>query len=209
MAKRILLTGFGSFAKEKINPSGRAVTQLNGKSVLGVKIVGVELPVVFGAAGNMLMKKIAEVKPIAIISSGVAAGRPEISVERVAINIMDTAKTPDNKGAKPKDERIIKNGPAAYLTALPFRAIVKDLAMAGIPAVVSNTAGTHLCNYAMYVELHYVETNDLQIPSGFIHVPQTPDQIIDRRGLPSMSLDLIVRSLKIAVRRTVLSIRAD
>ncbi len=173
-----------------------------------MKIVGVELPVIFGEAGNMLMKKIDEVKPIAIISSGVAAGRPEISVERVAINVMDTNKTPDNTGVKPKDEPITKNGPAAYFTTLPFRAIAKDLAKAGIPAVVSNTAGTHLCNYAMYVGRHYVETNDLRIPSGFIHVPQTPDQIMDRRGLASMSLDLIVRSLEVAVRRTVLSIRA-
>jgi pyroglutamyl-peptidase len=192
-----------------VNPSGKAVAELNRRSVLGVKIVGAELPVIFGEAYDMLKEKIDEVKPIAIISSGVAAGRAEISVERVAVNVMDTTNVPDNKGVKPRDEPIIKNGPAAYFTTLPFRAIVKDLGTAGIPAVVSNTAGTHLCNYAMYVGRHYVETDNLRIPSGFIHLPQTPDQIMGRRGLPSMSLDLIVRSLEIAARRTILSIRAN
>ena len=113
MPKLILLTGFGPFAKEKVNPSGRAATQLNGQSVLGVKIVGAELPVIFDEAYDVLREKIDEVKPIALISSGVAAGRAEISVERVAINVMDTRTTPDNKGKKPRDKPIIKNGPAA------------------------------------------------------------------------------------------------
>jgi pyroglutamyl-peptidase len=206
MARRILLTGFGPFSKERVNPSGLAVTKLNGESVLGVKIVGVELPVVFREAGNVLIEKIDEVKPIAIISSGVAAGRPEINVERVAINVMDTHDTPDNKGVKPKDEPIVKDGPAAYFTTLPFRRIVKDFAKEGIPAVVSNTAGTHLCNYAMYMGRHYTETKNLRIPSGFIHVPQTPDQTLSRRGMPSMSLDVITEALRVATRGTIRSV---
>lgn len=181
------------------------MTQLNGRSILGAKVVGAELPVIFGDAYDVLREKIDEVKPIAIISSGVAAGRAEISVERVAINVMDTKTIPDNKGKKPRDEPIIEKGPAAYFTTLPFRKIVKDLTKAGIPAIVSNTAGTHLCNYAMYVGLHHVATKDLEIPSGFIHVPQTPDQIAGRRDMPSMSLDLTVKALEIAVRRTILS----
>jgi len=183
------------------------VTKLNGRSVLGVRIVGAELPVVFGEAYNVLREKIDEVKPIAVISSGVAAGRAEISIERVAINVMDTRNTPDNTGKKPRDEPIIRNGPAAYFTMLPFREIVKDLARAGIPAVVSNSAGTHLCNYAMYAGLHYVKTKSLRIPSGFIHVPQTPDQAVNRTSLPSMSLETIERALEISARRTILSVR--
>ncbi len=207
MPKRILLTGFGPFAKEKMNPSGKAVTQLNGRSVLGVKIVGVELPVIFGEAYDVLGKKIDKVKPLALISSGVAAGRAEISVERAAINVMDARKTPDNMGKKPRDEPIVKNGPAAYFTTLPFRQIVRDLTKAGIPAVVSNTAGTHLCNYAMYVGRHYVETKDLRIPAGFVHLPQTPDQIIGRHDMASMSQDVITKALEVAARRTILSVR--
>lgn len=189
-----------------MNPSGRAVTRLNGRSILGVRIVGAELPVIFGEAFDVLKEKIVEVNPIALISSGVAAGRADISVERVAINVMDTRTTPDNKGKKPKDEPIITNGPAAYFTTLPFREIVKDLTKAGIPAGVSNTAGTHLCNCAMYAGLHYVKTRSLEIPTGFIHVAQTPDQVAGRREMPSMSLDLTVKGLEIAVRRTVLSV---
>lgn len=197
------MTGFGPFAKEKVNPSGRAVTLLNGHSILGVRIVGVELPVVFGEAFEVLKEQIDRVKPIALISSGVAAGRPEISVERVAINVMDTRNTPDNEGKKPKDESIIKNGPAAYFSTLPIRAIARDLAKAGIPAVISNTAGTHLCNYSMYVGQHYIAQNDLGIPAGFIHIPQTPDQTIGRRGMPSMSLENIVKALEISAKRTI------
>ncbi len=183
------------------------MTQLNGRSVLGVKIVGEELPVIFGEAYGVLREKIDEVKPIALISSGVAAGRAEISVERVAINVMDARKTPDKRGKKPRDESIVKNGPAAYFTTLPFRQIVRDLTEAGIPAVISNTAGTHLCNYAMYVGMHYVETKDLRIPAGFVHLPQTPDQIIGRHGMASMSLDVITKALEVAARRTILSVR--
>ncbi len=190
-----------------MNPSGRAVTQLNGRSVLGVKIVGAELPVIFGEAYDVLREKIDEAKPIAVISSGVAAGRTEISVERVAINIMDARTTPDNKGKKPRDEPIIKNGPAAYFTTLPFRAIISDLTKAGIPAALSNSAGTHLCNYSMYVGLHHVAKSDLQIPAGFIHVPQTPDQAVNRTSIPSMSLETIKKALEISVRRTILSVR--
>ncbi len=207
MPKRILLTGFGPFAKEKMNPSGKAVTQLNGRTVRGVKIVGVELPVIFGEAFDVLRDKIDEVKPIALLSSGVAAGRAEISIERVAINVMDARTTTDNKGKKPRDEPIIKNGPAAYFTTLPFRQIVSDLARAGIPAVVSNTAGTHLCNYAMYVGRHYIETEDFRIPAGFIHLPQTPDQIVGRHGMASMSLNVITKALEVAALRTILSVR--
>ncbi len=205
MAKRILLTGFGPFAREKVNPSGRAVTSLNGKSVLGVKIVGVELPVVFREAGSLLMEKIDEVNPIATISSGVAAGRAEINVERVAINVMDTRNTPDNRGMKPKDEPIIKEGPAAYFTTLPFRAIISDLTKVGIPAALSNSAGTHLCNYSMYVGLHHIAKRGLRIPTGFIHVPQTPDQTVNRTGVPSMSLENIKKALGVAVKRTIQS----
>ena len=207
MAKRILLTGFGPFAKERVNPSGRAVTKLNGESILGVKIVGVELPVVFREAGNLLIEKIDEEKPIAVISTCVAAGRPEINVERVAINVMDAINTPDHKGVKPKDEPISKNGPADYFATLPFRVIISDLTKAGIPAALSNSAGTHLCNYSMYVGLHHLDKSGLRIPAGFIHVPQTPDQTVKRTSVPSMSLENTEKALEISPRRTILSTR--
>ncbi len=205
MPRKFLLTGFGPFSKEKVNPSGVAVRNLDGHLVLGVKLVGVELPVVFEEAYATLREKIISERPIGLISSGVASGRAEVSIERVALNVMD-APTGHNKGEKPKDEPIVKNGPAAYLSTLPFRAILRDLSKAEIPAVISNTAGTHLCNYMMYVGQYHIATKGLRIPSGFIHVPQTPDQTVGRRGMPSMSLDIIVKALQIAVRRTIRSV---
>ncbi len=202
MPKKLLLTGFEPFGKEKVNPSGLVVRQLNGNRISGVEIVGVELPVAFQKAGKLLRQSIQEARPAAVISTGVAAGRSQISLERVAINVMD-APTGDNEGEKPRDEPIFRDGPAAYFSTLPIRSVVRDLTRAGIPAVVSNTAGTHLCNYSMYAGLHYVASENLRIPCGFIHVPQTPDQVVRRHGLPSMSLDTIIRALKIAAKRTL------
>lgn len=202
MPKKLLLTGFEPFGKEKINPSGLAVRELNGNRISGVAIVGVELPVAFQKAGKLLQQSIHEVRPVAVISSGVAAGRSQISLERVAINVMDAPRG-DNEGRKPRDEPILRDAPAAYFSTLPIRSIVRDLTRAGIPAAISNTAGTHLCNYSMYAGLHYVASENLRIPCGFIHLPQTPDQVVRRHGMPSMSLDTIVQALEIAAKRTL------
>jgi pyroglutamyl-peptidase len=198
---RVLVTGFEPFGEEKINPSWEAVKELP-EEISKAEIVKHELPVSFKKVKEILPNLIDEVKPDIIILTGQAGGRTNITVERVAVNVMDSKKE-DNDGYKPEDEPIYENAPAAYFATIPVKRIVKALRENKIPAMVSNTAGTYVCNTAMYVALHHIAVNNLNAKAGFIHVPYIPEQVLEK-AQPSMSLEMIRKAIEIAVRESLL-----
>lgn len=157
--KTVLMTAFEPFGGETINPSWEAVRALEGKQISGATIVIRQLPVVFSDVLRVLNQALEEVKPDAILSVGQAGGRSDITVERIGINV-DDARIPDNAGHQPVDQPVVAGGPAADLSRLPIKAIVAAVREAGIPASVSQTAGTFTCNRVMYGLLHWLEQHD-------------------------------------------------
>jgi pyroglutamyl-peptidase len=139
-----------------------------------------------------------ELKPDVVIATGQAGGRPELSVERVAINV-DDASIVDNDGQQPVDVAILSGGPAAYFSTLPIKAIVREMRDRGLRAGVSQTAGTFVCNHVFYGLLHHTAKSPVR--AGFIHVPFLPDQAGD--GAPSMELDEMIEGLRAAVQASL------
>ena len=199
--KKILITGFDPFGGEAINPATESVKQLPDE-ILGVQIIKREIPTVFDRSIETLYGILKEEQPDAVICVGQAGGRPNITVERVAIN-QDDARIPDNDGAQPIDRTIFEDGPAAYFTTLPLKATVRDMKEAGIPAAVSNTAGTFVCNHVMYGVLYLVDKKYPNIRAGFIHVPYIPAQVVDKPEKPSMSTIDISKGLELSIKAAV------
>ncbi|WP_130834412.1 pyroglutamyl-peptidase I [[Erwinia] mediterraneensis] len=197
--KTVLVTAFEPFGGEAINPSWEAVRQLEDKVIGGARVVVCQLPVVFGHALEVLWQAMDELQPQLIIAVGQAGGRSDITVERVAINV-DDARIPDNQGYQPVDERIVADGPAAYFSTLPIKAIVAAVRDAGIPASVSQTAGTFACNHVMYGLLHRLHNSRALARGGFIHIPYLPEQAAHHPGAPSMAAENVVQALAIAIR---------
>lgn len=200
--KTVLMTAFEPFGGETINPSWEAVRALEGKKIGGGTIVIRQLPVVFSEVLNVLNQALEEVKPDAVVSVGQAGGRSDITVERIGINV-DDARIPDNAGQQPVDEPIVAGGPAAYFSRLPIKAIVAAVRDAGIPASVSQTAGTFTCNRVMYGLLHWLEQQGSPARGGFIHIPYLPEQAAQHPGAPSMAVATIIQALEIAVKVTL------
>ena len=176
MVPTVLVTGFEPFADARINPSWDAASAVAQMGVPGAHVVAVRLPVEFGRAAAELRDAIAAAEPDLVIALGLAEGRAGITPERVAVNL-DDARIPDNAGASPLDRPVVTDGPAAYFSTLPVKAIVEALTEAGIPGSVSMTAGTYVCNHVFYALQH--ATAGTAVRSGFIHVPATPEM-----GLP-------------------------
>lgn len=197
----MLVTGFEPFGGETINPALEAVRRLEGRVLTdshdSIQIVTAEMPTVFGKVIEVLHDAIDKQKPDVVICVGQAGGRYHITPERVAINV-DDARIPDNAGHQPVDTPIVPNGPVAYWTKLPIKRIVSALQQAGIPASVSNSAGTYVCNHIFYGLMHLLATKYTTIRGGFIHIPFLPEQVLNREA-PCMSLEDIVRGLEIAV----------
>lgn len=196
MSKTVLLTGFEPFNKETVNPAWEAVRALQGWRGDGYVVQAVQLPCVFGAAIRVLGEAVLRFDPALVIAVGQAGGRVDMSVERVAINV-DDAPIPDNAQRQLVDEPIVAGGPAAYFSTLPIKAIVAALRAGGIPASVSQTAGTFVCNHVFYGLMH--QTAGMDLKAGFIHIPYLPEQAARHPGTASMALAEMVRGLKIAV----------
>jgi len=199
---KVLVTGFEPFGGEKINPSWEAVKELPEK-IGNAEIIKHQLPVSFKGVKEKLPKIIEDVRPDVVVLTGQAGGRVNITVERVAINVMD-ARMEDNEGYKPEDEPIFEDAPAAYFATIPVKRIVNALRENKIPAMVSNSAGTYVCNTAMYTALHYIATNGLEAKVGFIHVPYIPEQVLEKPQ-PSMSLEMIRKAIEIAIKESIKS----
>lgn len=196
---KVLVTGFSPFGGETMNPALEAVRKLPD-TIGSAEIVKAELPVVFDKGALVLEELINAHRPEIVISVGQAGGSPAISVERVAINLQD-ARIPDNEGNAPVDKTIKSDGKAAYFSTLPTRAMVQVLREQGIPAVLSYSAGTYVCNDVMYHLLYWIEKRWRDMRGGFIHVPYCLDQAASKTSPPpSMALDSIARALEISIR---------
>jgi pyroglutamyl-peptidase len=201
MTKTVLLTGFDPFNGAEINPSWEAARALDGWTGPGFQVVARQLPCVFGRAGEAMREALGAVQPDIVIAVGQAGGRPEISVERVAINV-DDASIADNAGSQPIDTPVVAEAPAAYFATLPIKAIVRALRLRGFPAGVSQTAGTFVCNHVFYALMHHAAGRHYK--AGFIHVPFLPEQAADRpERPPSMALKDIIDGLRIAIEVSV------
>ncbi|HEY0061922.1 MAG TPA: pyroglutamyl-peptidase I [Telluria sp.] len=196
MNQTVLLTGFEPFNKETVNPAWEAVRALDGWRGDGFAVTAVQLPCVFGDAIRVIGEAAAQWEPSLVIAVGQAGGRVDMSVERVAINI-DDAPIPDNAARQLVDQPIVADGPAAYFSTLPIKAIVAGLKSAGIPASVSQTAGTFVCNHVFYGLMHL--TAGMPVKAGFIHIPYLPEQAARHPGTASMSLEQVVAGLKVAI----------
>lgn len=192
---KALVTGFEPFGGDRVNPSYEALRLLPAR-LGGVEIATHALPVVFGAVLPALRQAIAAVAPDIVLSVGLAGGRSELSLERVAINV-DDARIADNAGNRPIDRPVVPGGPAAYFATLPIKAAVAALREAGLPAAVSNSAGTFLCNHVFYGLMHEAAQSGGRFRAGFLHVPYLPSQAARQPGTPSMALEQIVEGIEI------------
>lgn len=203
----VLLTGFDPFGGDSINPSWLAVERLHGEVVAGHRVIGVQLPTSFARAPRVLRNAIRKNAPSLILCIGQAGGRATLSLERVAINISD-ARIVDNDGAQPVDTRVVRSGPAAYFTTLPIKTMCAELHAAGIPAEISQTAGTFVCNAVFYVLMHRQAKARSPARAGFIHIPYLPEQAISHPGAPSLPLETVIAGLRVMVA-AALSTRKD
>ena len=194
---KILVTGFDPFGGDKINPAIEAVKRLPDE-INGAEIIKLEIPTVFNKSAEVVKEAIEKENPDYVLNVGQAGGRFGLTPERVAININD-GRIPDNEGYQPLGELIHEDGETAYFTQLPIKAEAKAIRDAGLPASISNTAGTYVCNHIMY-QVQYMRDKEFpNIKAGFIHIPFLPEQVVNRPNTPSMALDDIVKGLTAAL----------
>ncbi|ANS87943.1 Pyroglutamyl-peptidase I [Vibrio scophthalmi] len=197
--KKVLITGFEPFGGAAINPALEAVKKLQNATLNGGEIVICDVPVTRYEAVDTVIAAIEKYQPDYVITVGQAGGRAAITPERVAINV-DDFRIPDNGGNQPIDEPVVVDGPDAYFTTLPIKAITRTLQENGIPCQVSNTAGTFVCNHLFYGVQHYLR--DKEIGHGFVHIPLLPEQ--DTAGnQATMSLDVIAEGLRLVAQATI------
>ncbi|MGI6901974.1 MULTISPECIES: pyroglutamyl-peptidase I [Leclercia] len=195
--RTVLITGFEPFGGETVNPSWEVVKQLDGAIIDDCRVVARQLPCVFGESLSVLNAAIDALQPSVVLAVGQAGGRVDVTVERVAINV-DDARIPDNHGRQPVDVAIVEGGPAAWFSTLPIKAMVAVLRESGIPASVSQTAGTFVCNHVMYGVLHKLADRP-EVKGGFIHIPYLPEQAAAHPGAPSMATQTVKQALEIAI----------
>lgn len=207
MQKTVLVTGFDPFGGEPVNPAFEALKFLNGKNVADCKIVTQEIPTVRYKSLEVLKESFRREDPEVVIAVGQAGGRLGITPERVAINV-DDFRIPDNEKNQPVDQPIFETAPAAYFSTLPVKAMVAAMVEAGIPASVSNTAGTFVCNHIFFGLMHLLAQEGNIRRGGFIHIPYMTTQAARLGNQPSMSIETIARGLEIAVL-TAVSVKQD
>jgi len=201
MTKNIVLTGFEPFGGSQINPSIIACKSYENQIISDYEIKVFEIPLRFKEIKNQIEEIVKQEEPKAVICTG-QSPRPVISVERVAINVADLVKSAYNCRTKPEDEILDLAGPAAYFTKLPIKLIKSNLEEDKIPCEISNSAGTYGCNQIFYHLMHFINTNNINIPAGFIHVPSLPEQVIGK-NYPSMSIETIKRGIGIIINTTI------
>lgn len=198
---KILVTGFDPFGGEPINPAIESVKRLPD-NIAGAEIIKLEIPTVRKKSLEKIEEAINEHNPDIILSIGQAGGRFDISIERVGINL-DDFRIPDNEGNQTIDEPIFPDGENAYFVKLPVKAMVQNVQKNNIPASVSYTAGTFVCNHVLYGVMYLIEKKYKGKKSGFIHIPFLPEQVVDKRNTPSMELSTIVKGLTAAIEAIV------
>jgi pyroglutamyl-peptidase len=194
-----LLLGFEPFNGDDINPSQRIVAALDGERIAGHTVVSRTLPTEFARAVEMLAELIDEHRPSLVLALGQAGGRTGISIERVAINLID-ARIPDNTGDQPIDVPVIDGAPNAYFSTLPIKAMLRALHEERIPASISNTAGTFVCNQVFYALAHLIATRHPSLRGGFVHVPYLPEQARRLGDVPWLDLPTMVEATRLCLR---------
>lgn len=192
----VLVTAFEAFGEHDSNPTVAAAEAVARECPGAVTEV---LPVEFDAACARIRELMDEHEPHTVISLGLAAGRRDITPERVAINVMD-APIPDNSGAQPIDEPVVEGGPAAHFLTLPNKAIVQALRDEGIPASLSNTAGTYVCNAVAYAAAENALSTGRDVRTGFIHVPSATEPEAEEQSAPSLAQEVISSAIVLAVQ---------
>ncbi|MHA1974073.1 MAG: pyroglutamyl-peptidase I family protein [Candidatus Hodarchaeales archaeon] len=194
--KKVLITGFEPFGNYKENPSQEIAKELNGQEINNHLIVGKTVPLRYKEIQAEIIRHIEENDPEIIINLGLAP-RPSIALERVALNIADVTTSAYNCGSRPEDEKLVEDGPTAYLTTLPIKKIKGHLNNKGIPCFISNSAGTYGCNQIFYYTMNYLEKVSRlgSVKAGFIHLPLTPKLAMENFRLCSMDLSLMKNAI--------------
>ncbi len=198
---KILVTCFGPFGGESVNPAEKAV-ELVKDEIKGAQIVKVEVPVVFGKAVDVAYQAMKKEQPDAVLCVGQAGGRFAVTPERIAINVND-ARIPDNEGNQPVDEPVFADGPAAYFASLPIKAMAEKIRARGIPAQLSESAGTYVCNDLMYGVLYHISKEFPGTIGGFMHVPFLTEQVVDKKNVPALSLTQITEAITASLEAIV------
>lgn len=201
---KVLVTGFDPFGGELVNPAYEAVKQLPDE-IAGAQIIKREIPTVFGEGAHKVEQLIKETNPDIVLNIGQAGGRSVVCVEKIGINLAE-ARIPDNAGNQPMSQSICEDGENAYFTTVPVNAMVENMKSHGIPAGISYTAGTYVCNDVMYRVSHLLKKEGMNRRSGFIHVPYAAEQVVDKPiGTASMSLPMISKAIGYAIEAIVKS----
>ena len=198
---KILVTGFDPFGQDTMNPAIEAVKKLPD-TISGAEIIKLEIPTVFHKSAEVTREAMLKHDVDYVLNIGQAGGRFDLTPERVAINL-DDARIPDNEGNQPIDVEIKADGAPAYFSQHPVKAMVTAIKQAGLPASVSNTAGTFVCNHIMYQSLYLAHSEFPKVIAGFMHVPFLPEQVVERPGMPAMSLEDITRGIVAAIEAIV------
>jgi pyroglutamyl-peptidase len=203
----ILVTGFAPFGGEAVNPSQLIARELDGQIIAGYRVVGATLPTEFAGSLPALAELIQRHKPALVLAIGQAGGRAEISLERIAVNLID-ARIADNAGAQPVDVAVVEKAPNAYFSTLPLKAMLAALRQAGIPAALSHSAGTFVCNQVFFGLAHALQKRRKRVRGGFIHVPYLPEQAAHHAGAPSLTLPVMIEAVRLCLQ-VALTARED
>lgn len=195
---RVLLTGFEPFDGDAVNPSWEVARALDGASLGGARVHALQLPCVFGQARELLWQVLAAEPVDLLLSLGLAGNRPDVTVERIAINV-DDARIADNAGRQPVDQPVVPGGPAAHWASLPIKRMVAAVRAAGVPASVSQTAGTFVCNHVFYAGAHWRATRQPGLRVGFMHLPLLLAQAVRCPGHTGMALATQVAAVRAAL----------
>lgn len=199
---RILVTGFEAFGRHGANPTADLVAGLAADAVPGANLETAVLPVSYRRAVDRLLERVTEARPDAVVCCGLAAGRAGVSVERIGVNVMDApdgGDLADNDGRRPREEPVVAGAPDGLFATLPVRDVVAALRAAGIPATVSLTAGTYVCNAVLYAVLEHVRRTSSATLAGFLHFPATPELALTDPDCPSMAAATMRRALQVTL----------
>jgi pyroglutamyl-peptidase len=196
----ILVTGYEPFGDHAVNPSQELAKLLDGRRFGSCAVAAAVLPVHHLEASRHVSLLLGEMAPVAVVHLGLAEGRARLALERAALNVMDY-RIPDNAGYRAEGEPCVPGGPAAYFASFPLPEILAALTAEGVPAYVSNTAGTFLCNETFYRTLHEIAMRELAVRAGFVHLPLLPAMVAARNlDLPSMDLPIMLRGVETVLR---------
>ncbi|WP_405131534.1 pyroglutamyl-peptidase I [Paenibacillus sp. FSL H8-0317] len=202
---KILISGFEPFGGDAVNPTGALMDALANEVIEGAELKTVLLPVRFDECADLLIAEMEAYRPDVVIACGLAKGRTSITPERIAVNVKDIppGSYADNQGQRPVDEPIVDGSPDGLFSTLPIRAMVDDMSAAGIPAAVSNTAGTYICNNTMYRVLDHIRIGQLPIRTGFVHFPASTEMAVLQPSVPSLPIPMMLDALRIMIRTVV------